>query len=331
MSRTIRGACAFLALGALTALTGLGQPSAAEAAFPSVRWIAASSSNYTRRSSARRINLIVIHTIEGSEAGCISWFQNPRARVSAHYVVSYTGRITQMVRDQDVAWHARNAGNTNGIGIENEGYAGRNNWTTAQLDALAGLVRGLCERYGIPKDRAHIKGHSEIPGNDHSDPGRYFPWDRFMQLVRGGSSTPPPAQQPPAQQPPQSSGAFAIETTASSLNVRNGVMGTILGQVPSGSRFVVRGQQSGWYRIDWRGREAWVSGDFARRVSDDGLTVTAGDLNVRSGASTQNGILGQVHAGQKYVALGQDGDWRLIQFDQRRGWVHSDYTTAARF
>jgi uncharacterized protein YraI len=36
--------------------------------------------------------------------------------------------------------------------------------------------------------------------------------------------------------------------------------------------------------------------------------------------------MGQTSQGQAHVRLGQSGDWVLIQFDQRRGWVHGDYT-----
>ena len=99
---------------------------AAVAPAPPMRWVPAHSSNYSRR-SARRPDLIVIHTIEGSEGGGISWFQNPAANVSAHYVVSRTGRVTRMVRDQDVAWHVVGY-NERSIGIENEGYASRNRY-----------------------------------------------------------------------------------------------------------------------------------------------------------------------------------------------------------
>ncbi|MEW2554914.1 N-acetylmuramoyl-L-alanine amidase, partial [Streptomyces zhihengii] len=34
-------------------------------------------------------------------------------------------------------------------------------------------------------------GHVEVPGNDHTDPGPHWDWNRYMQLV-GGSSTAPP-------------------------------------------------------------------------------------------------------------------------------------------
>jgi hypothetical protein len=154
---------------------------------PPTRFIAAYSGNYTRR-TGRVVRTVVIHTIEGSEAGCISWMQNPASRVSAHYVLSHAGRVTQMVREEDRAWHAGQI-NEQAIGIENEGYAGRNNWTDVQYRTLAQLVRSICDRHRIPLDRAHIIGHVEAPGATHTDPGRFFDWARFMTLVRGAGGT----------------------------------------------------------------------------------------------------------------------------------------------
>jgi peptidoglycan hydrolase-like protein with peptidoglycan-binding domain len=49
----------------------------------------------------------------------------------------------------------------------------------------AALTAHLCDRYGIPKDRSHIIGHSEAPGNDHTDPGANWNWTYYMQLVGG--------------------------------------------------------------------------------------------------------------------------------------------------
>jgi peptidoglycan hydrolase-like protein with peptidoglycan-binding domain len=52
----------------------------------------------------------------------------------------------------------------------------------------AALTSALCDRYGIPKDRAHIIGHSEAAGNDHTDPGPYWDWARYMRYVGGDDS-----------------------------------------------------------------------------------------------------------------------------------------------
>lgn len=159
---------------------------------PPVRFDSAHPANQTR-TGTRRITHVVLHTIEGSAASARNWFKNPRARVSAHYIVDFDGSITQAVRDEDVAWHARGF-NRNSIGIEHAGYAARNQWTEAQYRASAALVRWLCDRYGIPKDRDHIIGHVEVPGTRHrTDPGPHFDWDLYMRLVRGDGDDRPNA------------------------------------------------------------------------------------------------------------------------------------------
>ncbi|WP_345003524.1 N-acetylmuramoyl-L-alanine amidase, partial [Streptosporangium album] len=62
-------------------------------------------------------------------------------------------------------------------------------FTDAMYRASAALTRNIADRYGIPKDRAHIVGHVEVPGNDHTDPGPNWNWTTYMQYVTGG--TPP--------------------------------------------------------------------------------------------------------------------------------------------
>ncbi|MER5360994.1 peptidoglycan-binding protein [Streptomyces sp. NPDC002785] len=153
--------------------------------YPSALWVPAHAKNFTAGRSAK-IDKVIIHVTQGSYAGSISWFQNPTAQVSAHYVVrSSDGQITQMVRDRDTAYHARSQ-NASALGIEHEGFVDDPSWfTDTMYRSSAALTKHLCDRYGIPKDRAHIIGHSEAPGNDHTDPGPYWDWTRYMQLVGG--------------------------------------------------------------------------------------------------------------------------------------------------
>ncbi|MGV9772732.1 N-acetylmuramoyl-L-alanine amidase [Streptosporangium sp. NPDC003464] len=168
---------------------------AAAVDYPSAHWVPASSSNYavSNRPASDPIDRIVIHVTQGSYAGTISWFQNPAAQVSAHYVVrSSDGDITQMVREKDRAWHARDY-NSRSVGIEHEGYVDNASWfTDTMYRASAALTRSIADRYGIPKDRTHIVGHVEVPGNDHTDPGPYWDWTKYMQYVGGsGGGTNP--------------------------------------------------------------------------------------------------------------------------------------------
>jgi hypothetical protein len=156
--------------------------------YPNSLWVPANANNYSPGRSAA-INLIVIHVTQGSYAGTVSWFQNPSAQVSAHYVVrSSDGQITQMVRDGDTAYHVRSA-NSRALGIEHEGFVDNPSWfTDSMYRSSAALTKWLCERHGLPKTRQFIQGHNEIPGNDHTDPGPHWNWDYYMSLVNSGGS-----------------------------------------------------------------------------------------------------------------------------------------------
>ncbi|MER6949579.1 N-acetylmuramoyl-L-alanine amidase [Nonomuraea sp. NPDC000554] len=155
--------------------------------YPPAHWVPANGNNYTP-GRTKPIRYVVVHVTQGSYAGTINWFQNPSAQVSAHYVIrSSDGDVTQMVRDGDTAYHVRSA-NPEAIGIEHEGYVDNPSWfTDAMYRSSAALTRFLCDKYGIPRTRANIVGHSELPGNDHTDPGPNWNWDYYMQLVNGGS------------------------------------------------------------------------------------------------------------------------------------------------
>lgn len=161
-------------------------------------------SHHPRRASA--IRLLVVHVTEGTFASAVAWFQNPHAHVSAHFVVSRDGAVTQMVPLSRVAWHAGNAWvNAHSIGIENEGYTGVDStFTDAEYRASAELSATVLRRYLLPIDRRHLIGHAEVPDPSHpglfggyahhTDPGRYWDWRRFLAYTQSYAHgvTPPP-------------------------------------------------------------------------------------------------------------------------------------------
>jgi hypothetical protein len=166
--------------------------------YPLATWVPANPRNFQRadRPNDLAVNMVIIHDIEGSAEGCLSWFQNPQARATSHYVVDSMGRAYQMVKEHDVAWHAGNRDvNQRSVGIENNGYAYRPGFfNTNEYEGLAKLVRDITIRHQIPRDREHIIGHNEVPnpsrpgsfggGSGHTDPGPYWNWDSFMTLVK---------------------------------------------------------------------------------------------------------------------------------------------------
>lgn len=157
-------------------------------AYPPVEWQPASTSNYTvsDRPHAHTVDRVVIHVTQGEYTDALNVFQNPRKQVSAHYVVRSTdGHVAQCVREADIAWHAGNWDyNTRSIGIEHEAWVDRPAYyTDALYEQSAKLTAALCARFGIPTDREHIIGHYQVPGSDHTDPGRHWDWVRYIRLV----------------------------------------------------------------------------------------------------------------------------------------------------
>jgi N-acetyl-anhydromuramyl-L-alanine amidase AmpD len=160
--------------------------------FAGATWAPASTSNYqTGSRGVADIDHIVIHDTEGSFAGSVSWFQDPTAQVSAHYIVrSSDGHIDQMVAEKDIAWHDK-CFNTNTVGVEHEGFEAHPElwYTEAMYEASARLTSYLADKYNIAKQHGPILGHGEAPDcSDHTDPGPGWNWDHYIELVQAGGA-----------------------------------------------------------------------------------------------------------------------------------------------
>ncbi|MEV5310384.1 MULTISPECIES: N-acetylmuramoyl-L-alanine amidase [unclassified Streptomyces] len=152
------------------------------------RWVEASSANFrwADRPDDYEIDMVIVHVTQGSFDSAVKVFQDPEHGAASHYIVGQDGRVAQMIRELDVAYHAGNRDyNERSVGIEHAGFVDRpQDFTDAMYTASARLTAGICRRYGIPVDREHIIGHVEVPGTDHTDPGPHWDWDRYIRLVR---------------------------------------------------------------------------------------------------------------------------------------------------
>lgn len=292
------------------------------------KWVPASSSNYTddNRSS---VSQVVIHTTQGSYSGAVSWFQNPSASVSAHYVVrSSDGEITQMVQEEDIAWHAGHWDtNKVSVGIEHEGYVedpGR--WyTDAMYRASAELTRDICDRYGIPKDRSHVIAHAEVPGCSssggggagcHTDPGSGWDWNYYMSLVTGtgsGSSSMGGTGLPDGAW----HGRYSGKVDASSYGTSDTCEGDISGAASGGQLYLQatcrlknHPDASGDMKVTWTGN---VSGDsITGTMVADGRSVSwAGKLNSDGTVSAR--YTGSKDVGGSVGVLGYTVDFSVAQ------------------
>lgn len=116
----------------------------------------------------RKIDKIVLHYNAGVGLSTEQVWNIWQSReASAHYQVETSGRIGQLVRDKDTAWHAGNwAANSSSIGIEHANNTGAPSWgfTKETLEEGAHLVAALCLGYGLgrPAWRTNVFPHSDF-------------------------------------------------------------------------------------------------------------------------------------------------------------------------
>lgn len=148
------------------------------------------SPNFGARRDGARPSLVVLHyTAMRSCDAARDRLCDATAEVSAHYLISESGTIFQLVDEVNRAWHAGVGRwgniedvNSHSIGIELSN-TGAYPFPEPQIAALETLLAGLLSRHAIAP--ARVIGHSDMAPLRKSDPGRRFDWQR---LARKGLS-----------------------------------------------------------------------------------------------------------------------------------------------
>ncbi|KFE64820.1 N-acetylmuramoyl-L-alanine amidase [Hyalangium minutum] len=150
------------------------------------------SPNFDDRKGADIDTIVLHHTASNNGAADLAHMRDPKAEVSAHYMVDRDGKIYQLVNDQKRAWHAGKGelhgvptdvnGRSIGIEIVNDG-GGKTPYTEAQMKSLTQLTGYLKQQYNVPM--GNIVGHKDVavPKGRKSDPSANFDWERLRKGI----------------------------------------------------------------------------------------------------------------------------------------------------
>jgi len=160
------------------------------------------SPNFQPRPQDAVIDMLVLHyTGMQSRDAALARLCDAAAEVSAHYLIDEAGEITQLVAEENRAWHAGKSSwrghadvNSRSIGIElvNPGHEfGYRPFPGAQIAALTDLAGTILARWPIPA--RNVVGHSDVAPTRKMDPGGLFPWRRLAEAGIGLWPEPAPA------------------------------------------------------------------------------------------------------------------------------------------
>lgn len=156
------------------------------------------SPNFFKGRRGHEVNAIVNHITAGNFPGCLETLCNPNRKASSTYLVTRTGIIYLLVKEENTAWgngivkkpnwsllNPKINPNYHTISIEHEGFDGT--LTEEQYQATLQLHHDIISRYNLPIDEEHIIGHYRINSIDKAScPGRNFPWERLFRDLREG-------------------------------------------------------------------------------------------------------------------------------------------------
>ncbi len=150
---------------------------------------------------------------------------DPRAAVSAHYVIEEDGTIHRLVLENRRAWHAGHASwrgmdniNDRSIGIElvNPGHTyGYRPFPEPQMVSLEMLLKDILTRHVIAPQ--NILAHSDVAPTRKSDPGELFDWRR---LAMAGIGLWPSDETVDAATHPVDHSAFLAKLTAYGYSIQ---------------------------------------------------------------------------------------------------------------
>lgn len=124
------------------------------------------------------------------------------------------------------------------------------------------------------------------------------------------------------------------------LNVREGpdTSYSVLGQANKGDEFPLLEEREDWIKIDFHGKEGWVSSEFTERLINSQqdptpeqtleLTVPQNKVHIRQKPSNQAEIIKFVNKGENLSIVNELDDWYQVKLDQEDGYVYKSFMTS---
>lgn len=126
----------------------------------------------------------------------------------------------------------------------------------------------------------------------------------------------------------------------SNLNVRSAPShdAKVVGHLDKGQQVNSFKEKNGWVQTYYDGEIAWIATQYLIEVEGDSkaesgssneVTITATDVNVRSGSGTEHSVISSTTSGDTYKLIESKGNWVKVEQSQGDGWIYAELTDQA--
>lgn len=117
------------------------------------------------------------------------------------------------------------------------------------------------------------------------------------------------------------------EVSGTTVNVRTepNTDSAIHTKLTKGEEVNIIGLKEDFYQINFDGNtDLYIASEFVNLVTGQAVLI-ADNVNIRTGPSTDHEILGKAAKDQAFNAIGSDGDFYAIEYNNQAAYIHKDY------
>jgi len=114
---------------------------------------------------------------------------------------------------------------------------------------------------------------------------------------------------------------------ADDVNVRASASadGEVIGKIGVDDTICVTGSKGEYYQIDFNGKTGYVIDEYARTSDYQSAAITADDVALRAGASTDSKRIGSLNKGDSVYVYGNSGSFCKVTYEDKVGYVFKDF------
>jgi len=125
---------------------------------------------------------------------------------------------------------------------------------------------------------------------------------------------------------------YQVSKDQAKIRIDSTVNSKVLGAVGRGQKIKVVGERFNWYRVALpENIPCYIYKELTQKVAGNKIQIIANEVNLRSDASLESPVIGQVSKNQVFSLIEDQGQWLKVENNSKAyGWIHKQFLKAQK-